>query len=117
MLRYASGAGPIWLDALNRDSLSILCRRRLLIDPEQLPQFQFGSKQVLESVLIQFLKKSLDRFRHCKAQYATGCDPAVAIGKFAFDHREIWFDFAGDSPTTIWRGAFPKRNPPLRPNA
>ena len=91
--------GPdVRLDTLNRDFLSILCRRRLLIDAEQLPQFKFGSKQVLESVLIQFLKKSLDRFRHCKAQYATGCDPAVALGIFAFDHREVWFDFADDFP-------------------
>jgi hypothetical protein len=80
--------GPdVRLDALNRDSLSTMCRRRLLID-EQLPQFQFGSKQVLEGVLIQFLKKGLDRFRHCRAQCATGCDPAVALWILAFHQRD-----------------------------
>jgi len=94
-----------WLDTLNRDFLSILCGRHLLIDAQQLPQFQFGSKQVLESVLIQFLKKSLDRFRHCRAQCATGCDPAVALRILAFDHREVRFDFADDFPhhNPAWR--------------
>ena len=98
MLRYASGAPQIRLDAFNRDSLSTVGRRYLLIDAEQLPQFQFGSKQVLESVLIQFLKKGLDRFRHCRAQCTTGCDPAVALRILAFDHREVRFDFADDLP-------------------
>jgi hypothetical protein len=75
------------------------------IDAEQLPQFQFGSKQVLESVLIQFLKKGLDRFRHGRAQCATGCDPAVALRILAFDHREVRFDFADDLPhyDLAWR--------------
>src|ERR1700757_3346394 len=77
-----------------RDFLSILYGRHLLIDAEQLPQFKFGSKQVLESVLIQFLKKSLDRFRHRRAQCTTRCDPAVALRIFAFDHREVWFHFS-----------------------
>jgi len=95
----------IRLDALNRDSLSTVCRRYLLIDAQQLPQFQFGSKQVLESVLIQFLKKGLDRFRHCRAQCATGCNPAVALRILAFDHREVRFDFADDFPhyDLAWR--------------
>ena len=65
---------------------------RSLINTEQVAQFSFRPKKVLQGICIEFLKKSVNSFSHCRAQRATGCDPAVALRILAFDHREVRLD-------------------------
>ena len=66
------------------------------MDTQQAPQFIFRLEQVLKGVLIEFFKKGLDRFLHCRAQATAGCDPAVTRRTFAFDHRKIRFHRTDD---------------------
>src|SRR6266699_6025223 len=85
--------------------LSTLGKRPLLIYTEQVTQFRFGPKQVLEGVFIEFLKKSLNSFSHRRTQSTARRDLAVAGRILAFDHREVRFHPSHNFPhhNLAWR--------------
>ena len=66
----------------------------ILIYTEQVTQFKFVPKQVLESVFIEFRKKSLNSFSHCRTQRTARRYRAVSSRILAFDHREVRFHLA-----------------------
>ena len=76
-----------------------------MLNTEQVAQFGFRPKQVLQGVFIKFLKKSVNGFPDCRAQCATAGNPAAAPRILAFDHREVRLDFADDCPhhNLAWR--------------
>src|ERR1700730_15274488 len=85
--------------------LSTLGKGSLLIYTEQVAQFQFRPKQVLEGVFIEFHKKSLHSFSHCGTQRTARRDLAIACRILAFDHREVRFHLSHNSPhhNLAWR--------------
>ena len=76
-----------------------------MLNTKQVAQFGFRPEEVLQGVFIELLKKSVNSFSDCRAQCATGCDPAVALRILAFNHREVRLDFADDCPhhNLAWR--------------
>ena len=81
---------------------------------EQLAQFTSRSEVILEGVLIQFPEKAWTAFLIAGRSVHHGAILQEPVGFSHSTTTKSGSIFRTTSPT-IWLGAFPKRNPPLRP--